>query len=134
MSSKLTKQSLDALFKASGAPKPLDLDPKSKAILKKLPKTNTGLKKIKHEIRYGRQQKVKRQHEEAERRVNPMEKLKTETSASLKNLKANIVYFTQSLKPSKKEHELRRKALAYRNATGKVGKVQKVKIEESDEE
>lgn len=77
MSSKLTKQCLDILFKASSAPKPSDLDPKSKTISKKsgklkLPKTNVGLKKIKHEIRYGRQQKVKRQHEEAERKVNPM--------------------------------------------------------------
>ncbi|RUP02437.1 hypothetical protein BC936DRAFT_140634 [Jimgerdemannia flammicorona] len=83
MSSKLAKQSLDALLKATATPVSASsasstVNPKSKKIAKqkdgrlRLPKTKTGLKMIKHEIRYGRHQRLKNQREKTENNINPL--------------------------------------------------------------
>lgn len=75
MSSRLARQSLE-LLTASPSKK---TDTQTTATTKKnqkikLPKTNKGIKKIKHEIRYGRHQKTRLLQEQIEKRENPIGK------------------------------------------------------------
>jgi len=75
MSKKLAAQALDALLSTQNSSlsksEPTKAAPKKKRSKKdQLPKTKTGLKKIKHELRYGHS--VKRNQEAQEARENPL--------------------------------------------------------------
>jgi hypothetical protein len=76
-SNKLARNSLDALLKASPShkitkSKNVSVDKKQRL---KLPATKTGLKRIKQEIRYGHQQKIRSKQTLAESRQNPIGKV-----------------------------------------------------------
>lgn len=82
MSKKLAAQALDALMSSNNSNSKISksststgaVSKKTKTVKKQnknsLPVTKTGLKKIKHEIRYGHS--VRRQQEEAEAKINPL--------------------------------------------------------------
>lgn len=75
MSKKLAAQALDALLSTQNSSlsksEPTKAAPKKKRSKKdQLPKTKTGLKKIKHELRYGHS--VKRNQEAQQARENPL--------------------------------------------------------------
>jgi hypothetical protein len=73
MSSRLARQSLELL--TASPSKKTDTPTTTKKNQKiKLPKTNKGIKKIKHEIRYGRHQKTRLLQEQIEKRENPIGK------------------------------------------------------------
>lgn len=73
MSSRLARQSLDLL--TASPVKKADASTENKKQPKiKLPKTNKGIKKVKHEIRYGRHQKTRLKQEEIRKRENPIGK------------------------------------------------------------
>lgn len=77
MSSRLARQSLD-LLTASPSKKTNqsafgESNKKKEKI--KLPKINKGIKKVKHEIRYGRHKKTKLLQEEIKKRENPIGRL-----------------------------------------------------------
>lgn len=72
MSSRLARQSLDLLTstptkKTNQSASELKKQPKIK-----LPKINKGIKKVKHEIRYGRHQKTRALQAEIKKRDNPI--------------------------------------------------------------
>jgi hypothetical protein len=70
MSSRLARQSLELL---TASPKTkIDNTEKQKSSKVKLPKINKGIKKVKHEIRYGRHQKTRLMQEEIRKRENPI--------------------------------------------------------------
>jgi hypothetical protein len=74
MSSRLARQSLDLLsLSPSKKTNQSALGESSKKKEKiKLPKINKGIKKVKHEIRYGRHKKTKLLQEEIKKRENPI--------------------------------------------------------------
>ncbi|KAF9436319.1 hypothetical protein BGZ76_004280 [Entomortierella beljakovae] len=82
---------------------------KSKSIssIDLLPKTKTGLKKIKHELRYGHS--VKKAQEEKEARENPLDKLKSQAEKEQEITERNLNYYRATNRVSKKEMELRKK-------------------------
>lgn len=77
-SNKLARNSLDALLKASPSHKITKSKnaPVDKKQRLKLPATKTGLKRIKQEIRYGHQQKIRSKATLAESRQNPIGKVR----------------------------------------------------------
>ncbi|KAF8933769.1 hypothetical protein BGZ47_010713 [Haplosporangium gracile] len=120
MSKKLAAQALDALmnnnnsnskiFKSStstGAVSKKSSKTAKKQNKNSLPVTKTGLKKIKHEIRYGHS--VRRQQEEAEAKINPLEKLKSAQEEEQGIVERNVNYYKITNRVSKKELELRKK-------------------------
>ncbi|KAF9973663.1 hypothetical protein BGZ73_003101 [Actinomortierella ambigua] len=148
MSKKLASQAVDSLLQQLRAPsstpslhgtagnaKVDKKKKKSKTNLKdRLPKTKTGLKKLKHELRYGHSQR--RAREEQEAKENPLDKLRSQQEKEEALLAKNIEYFKVSARVSKKELELRKKIMAMRKrkqdaAEGKAGK-QPVDADESD--
>ncbi|KAF9204028.1 hypothetical protein BGZ49_005767 [Haplosporangium sp. Z 27] len=72
-----------------------------------LPKTKTGLKKIKHELRYGHS--VKRAQEAKEAKENPLDKLKSQMEKEQAIVEKNLNYYRTTSRVSKKELELRTK-------------------------
>jgi hypothetical protein len=70
MSSRLARQSLDFLTKSTPKNKDSGSNKKDKKLI--LPKTNRGIKKVKHEIRYGQHQKTRKMQEERRKRENPI--------------------------------------------------------------
>jgi hypothetical protein len=77
MSSRLARQSLDLLTSSPSKKtnqSAIVTDKKQKKI--KLPKINKGIKKVKHEIRYGRHQKTRLLQQEVKKRENPIGKKK----------------------------------------------------------
>ncbi|KAF9908037.1 hypothetical protein EC991_010281 [Linnemannia zychae] len=116
MSKKLAAQALDALMNSNNSlSKPASSTGAAKKSSKKikkqnknsLPVTKTGLKKIKHELRYGHS--VRRAQEEAEAKINPLEKLKTAHEEEQEIIERNVNYYKITNRVSKKELELRRK-------------------------
>jgi hypothetical protein len=76
-SNKLARNSLDALLKASPSHK-IEKSKNGQSDKKqrlKLPATKTGLKRIKQEMRYGHQQKIRIKESVAESRQNPIGKV-----------------------------------------------------------
>jgi hypothetical protein len=71
MSSRLARQSLE-LLTVSPKTKINNSTEKQKSPKIKLPKINKGIKKVKHEIRYGRHQKTRLMQEEIRKRENPI--------------------------------------------------------------
>ncbi|KAF9929576.1 hypothetical protein FBU30_001471 [Linnemannia zychae] len=121
MSKKLAAQALDALMSSNdsknnslskssastGAVKKTKMTKKQTSGKNSLPVTKTGLKKLKHEIRYGHS--VRRQQEEAEAKVNPLERLRSAQEEEQTIIERNINYYKTTQRVSKKELELRKK-------------------------
>lgn len=75
MSSRLARQSLDLLTSAPTKKTNQSASQESKKQQKiKLPKINKGIKKVKHEIRYGIHQKTRLLQAEIKKRDNPIGK------------------------------------------------------------
>ncbi|GAB5593768.1 hypothetical protein Unana1_08668 [Umbelopsis nana] len=116
-SNKLAKSSLDALLKASPSRK---ADKKSTTSNERkqrlvLPATKTGLKRIKQEMRYGHQKKLRVKSSIAESRQNPIGLVHKDEKKAQDNLERNVRYMTSVLKASETERSLRKQALEYRN-------------------
>ncbi|KAF9296702.1 hypothetical protein BGZ88_012061 [Linnemannia elongata] len=122
MSKKLAAQALDALMSSNNTNSKISKSSTSSGAVSKkksssktakkqnknsLPVTKTGLKKIKHEIRYGHS--VRRQQEEAEAKINPLEKLKSAQEEEQEIVERNVNYYKITNRVSKKELELRKK-------------------------
>ncbi|KAF9162466.1 hypothetical protein DFQ26_003519 [Actinomortierella ambigua] len=149
MSKKLASQAVDSLLQQLRAPSSTpslhstagnakvdkNKKKKNKTITKdRLPKTKTGLKKLKHELKYGHSHR--RAREEQEAKENPLDKLRSQQEKEEALLEKNLEYFKVSARVSKKELDLRKKIMAMRKrkqdaAEGKVGK-QPVDADESD--
>ncbi|KAG0281412.1 hypothetical protein BGZ96_001142 [Linnemannia gamsii] len=147
MSKKLAAQALDALMasnnsnskisKSSTSTGAVSKKTKTKTAKKQnknsLPVTKTGLKKIKHEIRYGHS--VRRQQEEAEAKINPLEKLRSAHEAEQEIVERNVNYYKVTTRVSKKELELRKKIKDLRaKAMGHEVRKTLVEQDESDGE
>ncbi|KAF9927340.1 hypothetical protein BGZ75_004530 [Mortierella antarctica] len=115
MSKKLAAQALDALLSSQSTTSKKN---SSTTVLKKttkkgkvqkdrLPATKTGLKKIKHELRYGHS--VRRTQEEKESKENPLERLKSQQEKEQAIVERNLNYYKVTNRVSKKELELRKK-------------------------
>ncbi|CAO3571010.1 unnamed protein product [Mortierella alpina] len=119
MSKKLAAQALDALLSSQTTiSKKKTSATTSTTVLKKktkkgkvqkdrLPATKTGLKKIKHELRYGHS--VRRTQEEKESKENPLERLKSQQEKEQAIVERNLNYYKVTNRVSKKELELRKK-------------------------
>ncbi|KAF9189425.1 hypothetical protein BGZ51_009601 [Haplosporangium sp. Z 767] len=106
---------------------------KSKIQKDRLPATKTGLKKIKHELRYGHS--VKRAQEEKEAKENPLEKMKLQQEKEQTIIERNLTYYKATNRVSKKELELRKKIKMLREkARGDQSRKTAVEQDESDGE
>ncbi|KAG0014808.1 hypothetical protein BGZ81_000244 [Podila clonocystis] len=138
MSKKLAAQALDALLSTqnsslSKAAEPTKAPKKKRSKKDQLPKTKTGLKKIKHELRYGHS--VKRNQEAQEARVNPLEKLQSQIEKEEAIVEKNLNYYRVTQRVSKKELELRKKIKMLREkAKGEQSRKTGVEQDESDGE
>ncbi|KAF9106792.1 hypothetical protein BGX29_008510 [Mortierella sp. GBA35] len=149
MSKKLAAQALDALMNSNNNNKNTSLSKSTSktggAVTKKsskkskkqvnggLPVTKTGLKKIKHELRYGHS--VRRQQEEKEAKENPLEKLKSAQEEEQAIVERNVNYYKVTNRVSKKELELRKKIKDLRaKAMGYEVRKTAVEQDESDGE
>ncbi|KAG0299697.1 hypothetical protein BGZ98_009829 [Dissophora globulifera] len=141
MSRKLATQALDSLLNSQ--PTSLSktahttITKKSKKSKKtrgdQLPATKTGLKKIKHELRYGHS--VKRVQEAEEAKVNPLDKLKSQMEREQAIVERNLNYFKITNRVSKKELELRNKIKVLRaRALGDQSRKTEAELDESDGE
>ncbi|ORZ06339.1 hypothetical protein BCR41DRAFT_361101 [Lobosporangium transversale] len=103
--------SLVALSKKDSAVKP-SVSKKRKKLKSKsdsLPKTKTGLKKIKHELRYG--YSIRKALEEKEAKENPLDKLRERLNDEQVILQDNLTYYRTTKRASKKEIELAQKVI-----------------------
>ncbi|KAF9103505.1 hypothetical protein BGX27_010548 [Mortierella sp. AM989] len=148
MSKKLAAQALDSLLNsqpssvsgdhskkdpAVSTPSKKTRKSKSKNSNDLLPKTKTGLKKIKHELRYGHS--VKRVQEEKESKENPLDKLKSQMEKEQAIVERNLDYYKATNRVSKKELELRKKIKMLRaKARGEQVRKTGVEKDESDGE
>ncbi|CAO3656626.1 unnamed protein product [Mucor fragilis] len=104
MSSRLARQSLELLTASPSKKNDTDTPKKSQKI--KLPKTNKGIKKVKHEIRYGRHQKTRLLQEQIEKRENPIDKLNAEALSNEERLKRNVQIMKRALRSSSLEKKI----------------------------
>ena len=123
MSSRLARQSLELLTASPSKKNDTDTPKKSQKI--KLPKTNKGIKKVKHEIRYGRHQKTRLLQEQIEKRENPigkhfcgfvwrvnidaldhLDKLNAEALSNEERLKRNVQIMKGALRSSSLEKKI----------------------------
>lgn len=127
MSSRLARQSLELLTASPSKKNDIDTPKKSQKI--KLPKTNKGIKKVKHEIRYGRHQKTRLLQEQIEKRENPIgntcvfflcvaretknndtlyciDKLNAEALSNEERLKRNVQIMKRALRSSSLEKKI----------------------------
>ncbi|KAF9333236.1 hypothetical protein BG006_003873 [Podila minutissima] len=138
MSKKLAAQALDALLSTqnsslSKSTEPTKAPKKKRSKKDQLPKTKTGLKKIKHELRYGHS--VKRNQEAQESRENPLEKLQSQIEKEEAIVEKNLNYYKVTQRVSKKELELRKKIKMLREkAKGEQSRKAGVEQDESDGE
>ncbi|CAO3668989.1 unnamed protein product [Umbelopsis vinacea] len=116
-SNKLARNSLDALLKASPSRKAEKTNTSGSERKQRLslPATKTGLKRIKHEMRYGHQKKLRVKASIAESRQNPIGLVHKDEKKAQDNLERNVRYMTSVLKASETERSLRKQALQYRN-------------------
>ncbi|KAI9313615.1 hypothetical protein BX666DRAFT_1978293 [Dichotomocladium elegans] len=106
MSSRLAKQSLDLLLKSKNTEKRKWESEEPKRVT--LPTTKNGIKKIKYEIRYGRQQRAKARQVSKEKKANPLVALYKEEEAMDETLERNLkILRTQRLKASETEKQAR---------------------------
>ncbi|KAF9919018.1 hypothetical protein BX616_002987 [Lobosporangium transversale] len=126
--------SLVALSKKDSAVKP-SVSKKRKKLKSKsdsLPKTKTGLKKIKHELRYG--YSIRKALEEKEAKENPLDKLRERLNDEQVILQDNLTYYRTTKRASKKEIELAQKIKELRARTMSGIRTTAVKKDESDDE
>ncbi|KAL9547546.1 hypothetical protein MBANPS3_006121 [Mucor bainieri] len=114
MSSRLARQSLELLTASPSKKNDTDTPKKSQKI--KLPKTNKGIKKVKHEIRYGRHQKTRLLQEQVEKRENPIDKLNAEALSNEERLKRNVQIMKRALRSSSLEKKIHNEVIKERNA------------------
>ncbi|KAI7878391.1 uncharacterized protein EV154DRAFT_525108 [Mucor mucedo] len=133
MSSRLARQSLDLLTSAPTKKTNQSASQESKKQPKiKLPKINKGIKKVKHEIRYGQHQKTRALQAEIQKRDNPIEKLKTEEEALDERMKRNVQIMKRALRSSSLEKKIHKEVIQERFA--KKTKKWSSKVEDSDSE
>ncbi|KAG2197382.1 hypothetical protein INT46_006816 [Mucor plumbeus] len=115
MSSRLARQSLELL--TASPSKKTDTPTTTKKNQKiKLPKTNKGIKKIKHEIRYGRHQKTRLLQEQIEKRENPIDKMNAEALSVEERMKRNVQIMKRALRSSKLEKKIHNEVIKERNS------------------
>ncbi|KAI1306110.1 hypothetical protein EDD11_004854 [Mortierella claussenii] len=146
MSKKLAIQALDALLSSqtsnveSKKTSSNNLRPSNKRALKSkknagdpLPKTKTGLKRIKRELKYGHS--VKRAREEREAKENPLDRMKSQLTQEQAIVERNLEYYKTTTRVSKKEVELRSKIKELRaKAVGAQSRRTAVEKDESDDD
>ncbi|KAG0204107.1 hypothetical protein BGX28_003868 [Mortierella sp. GBA30] len=148
MSKKLAAQALDALLSnqsslskgkpssATSTASQLKKTKKTRVQKDRLPATKTGLKKIKHELRYGHS--VRKAKEEKEAKENPLEKLKSQQEKEQAIIERNLNYYKVTNRVSKKELELRKKVsiikMLREKAKGESKRTPAVDQDESDGE
>ncbi|KAI9485138.1 hypothetical protein BDB00DRAFT_851233 [Zychaea mexicana] len=130
MSNRLAKQTLDFILKGSSGSNGVakrkqqiqrEREQKEEQEKKRLrlPDTKKGIKKIKHEMRYGRQQKAKAALEKLEKKGNPLDALYEEQQAIQDNLERNVrILQAHRLKASDSERKMRKKLLSYNKQLG----------------
>ncbi|ORZ02563.1 hypothetical protein BCR43DRAFT_430119 [Syncephalastrum racemosum] len=110
MSTKFTQQSLNLILNATkkkNTEKTIDKR-KQKTNVTRLPDTKQGLKKIRHEIRYGRHERAKQQKELQQKKEYVLDALKREEKAADDNLRRNIKLLnTSKLKSTANEKAAR---------------------------
>ncbi|GAA5812167.1 hypothetical protein MFLAVUS_005617 [Mucor flavus] len=117
MSSRLARQSLDLLNNEPSKKTNQSASIENKKQKKiKLPKINKGIKKVKHEIRYGRHQKTRLLQEEIKKRDNPIESLNAEETAIEERMKRNVQIMKRALRSSALEKKIHREVIEERNA------------------
>ncbi|ORX57048.1 hypothetical protein DM01DRAFT_1406472 [Hesseltinella vesiculosa] len=102
MSTRLAKQSLDLLIKPKS--KKVEKSPINKK--QKLPDTNKGLKKIKYELRYGHQQRLRKERAQKQQKENPIDALIQSKEEEQRQLKRNIKLLSSRWKSSALERSL----------------------------
>ncbi|KAI8149608.1 hypothetical protein BJV82DRAFT_588610 [Fennellomyces sp. T-0311] len=108
MSNRLAKQTLDLILKNNKTVKRKEEPEKTI----RLPDTKKGIKKIKYEIKYGRNQKAKAALAQLEKKRNPLELLYEEQEAIQDNLERNIrILQAHRLKATDKERKMRKKVV-----------------------
>lgn len=126
MSSRLARQSLDLLTSEPSKKTNQPLTTKKQKKIS-LPKINKGIKKVKHEIRYGRHQKTRLLQEEIKKRDNPIGKfffsdrffmytdiyiyldsLNAEENAIDERMKRNVQIMKRALRSSPLEKKIHR--------------------------
>ncbi|KAI8342702.1 hypothetical protein BC941DRAFT_413625 [Chlamydoabsidia padenii] len=116
MSSKLARQALDQLLKSknnSNNNKHRKVEKQqTTAQIKRLPDTKNGLKKIKYELRYGQQQRLKRELMEQKKKENPIDDLLLKEEADKKKLERTISLLSSRWKASNTERNIHEKTLA----------------------
>ncbi|KAI9302821.1 hypothetical protein BJ944DRAFT_242002 [Cunninghamella echinulata] len=115
MSSRLARQSLDLLIKTNDKNKVEKNTINKKNTIKSLPKTKTGLKKIKYEIQYGRHQKLKLEREEQKKKENPIVELANNEEIAKETLQKNIKLLSTRFSSSSTEKEIHEKILKKHN-------------------
>ncbi|KAI9346647.1 hypothetical protein BD770DRAFT_413712 [Pilaira anomala] len=115
MSSRLARQSLDLLTSEPSKKTNQPLTSKKQKKIS-LPKINKGIKKVKHEIRYGRHQKTRLLQEEIKKRDNPIDSLNAEENAIDERMKRNVQIMKRALRSSPLEKKIHREVIQERYA------------------
>ncbi|KAF9356216.1 hypothetical protein BGX34_010031 [Mortierella sp. NVP85] len=133
MSKKLAAQALDTLLSGQSTGRISKRGSTSGPAKKigSLPATKTGLKKIKHQLRYGHS--VKRAQEAAAAKENPLDKLKTQLEKEQVIMEKNLSYYRTTNRISKKELELRSKIKKLREK-GNQNKAMESRVEMDGED
>ncbi|KAI9281808.1 hypothetical protein BY458DRAFT_531293 [Sporodiniella umbellata] len=130
MSSRLAKQSLELLLNNNKKTKEYESNTTKDKL--KLPKTNRGIRKVKHEIRYGRHKKTKLLQEEKKKKEHALDRLYAEKLSSEERLKRNVEVMQKALKSSILEKKIHREVMDELNAKRSKKWSNKVKGSEED--
>ena len=103
MSTKLAKQTLNLLNDTKKTNNDKDTSKKLK-----LHKINKGIRKVKHEMRYGRHKKTNLLQKEKKRHENPLDQLYQEELSAEERLKRNVQLLQSALKASEVEKSIYR--------------------------
>ncbi|CAO3622591.1 unnamed protein product [Cunninghamella blakesleeana] len=116
MSSRLARQSLDLLIKSNNDKNKVEKSKGNKKnTIKTLPKTKTGLKKLKYEIQYGRHQRLKAEREEQKKKENPIVEMANNEELAKQTLERNIKLLSTRFSHSPIEKEIHEKVLKKHN-------------------
>ncbi|ORE05264.1 hypothetical protein BCV72DRAFT_256878 [Rhizopus microsporus var. microsporus] len=115
MSTRLAKQTLNLLNDTKKTNNDKDTSKKLK-----LPKINKGIRKVKHEMRYGRHKKTNLLQKEKKRHENPLDQLHQEELSAEERLKRNVQLLQSALKASEVEKTIYRDVI--KEAKSKRGK------------
>ncbi|KAI8974425.1 hypothetical protein BDB01DRAFT_806530 [Pilobolus umbonatus] len=109
MSTRLARQSLDLLNSFNKK----EQEVKKEKVKLKLPKTNKGIKKVKHEIRYKQHTKRRLLAKEKE---NPLDLLKQEEISAEEKLRRNVQIMQKALRSSELEKVIHKEIIQERAA------------------